>query len=99
MYSSIVATSPLNLTSRSRIRYWGVAGVTIGRQFMKHTPAQFLVPDRQASALRVVKTQPLASQLFAQYAVLLLKILDDSLLLLVEPASEGNQNQAKRVEG
>ena len=50
---------------------------------MKHTPAQFLGPDRQASALIVVKTQPLASELFTQNAVLFLKIVDDILLPLV----------------
>jgi hypothetical protein len=38
--------------------------------------------------LIVIEVHPLASQLFAQYAVLLLKILDGSLLLLVEPASD-----------
>jgi len=57
---------------------------------MKHTPTQFLGPDRQASALVIVKTEPLASQLLAQHAVLLLKIIDDVLLLLGQPPSQGN---------
>src|SRR6516164_8649431 len=54
-----------------------------GRQLMKHTPAQFLSPDRQGSALIVIEMQPLASELFAQHAVLLLKIVDHILLSLV----------------
>jgi hypothetical protein len=54
-----------------------------GRQIMKHAPAQFLGPDRQASALIIVKTEPLASMLLAQDPVLFLKIVDDILLALV----------------
>jgi hypothetical protein len=50
---------------------------------MKHTPAQFLSPDRQASALIAIDMQPLASQLFAQHAVLFLKIIQGLLLSLV----------------
>jgi len=50
---------------------------------MKHTPTQFLGPDRQASALVIVKTEPLASELLAQHAILFLKIVDDILLPLV----------------
>src|SRR5215471_7889422 len=69
-----------------------------GGQFMKHTPAQFLGSDRQASALIVVKTQPLASELFAQDAVLFLKIVEGILLALVQPASEGNQQEPKGIE-
>ena len=49
----------------------------------KHTPAKFLGPDGQAQALIVVKAQPLASELFVQHAVLLLKIVDHILLALV----------------
>src|SRR6516164_1319896 len=37
-----------------------------GRQIMKHAPAQFLGPDCQASALVIVKTEPLASELLAR---------------------------------
>src|SRR6516162_4160171 len=69
------------------------------RQLMKHTPAQFLGPDRQASALIVIEMQPLASQLLSQHAVLFLQKVDHILLSLVHPASEGNQNQPKRIMG
>ena len=62
-----------------------------GGQFLKHAPAQFLGPDGQAPPLVVVKTQPLATKLFAQDAILFLKIVDDILLLFVQPAREGNQ--------
>src|SRR5262249_52369063 len=54
-----------------------------GRQIMKQTPAQFLSPHRQASVLIVIEMQPLASQLLAQHAVLLLKIIEGLLLPLV----------------
>ena len=54
-----------------------------GSQFLKHTPAQFLGSDRQASALIIVKAHPLASELFAQNTVLFVKIFDDVLLLLI----------------
>src|SRR5215470_2569885 len=54
-----------------------------GRQIMKHAPAQFLSPHRQASVLIVIEMQPLASQLLAQHAVLLLKIIEGLLLPLV----------------
>src|SRR6516164_9384033 len=66
---------------------------------MKHAPAQFLGPDRQASALIVIEMQPLASELFAQHAVFLLQIIDHILLALVQPASEGNQSEPKRIKG
>ena len=54
-----------------------------GGQVLKHPPAQFLGSDRQASALIVVETEPLACELFAQNTVLFVKIFDDVLLLLV----------------
>jgi hypothetical protein len=54
-----------------------------GAQLLKRPPAQLLGPHGQASALVVIKMQPLASQLLAQDAVLFLKIVDDVLLLLV----------------
>jgi hypothetical protein len=55
---------------------------------MQHSPAQFLRPDGQASALVIVKAQPLASELLAQDAILFLKIIEGILLPLVEqPAS------------
>ena len=65
---------------------------------MKDAPAQFLGSDRQASTLVVVKTQPLASKLFAQDAVLFLKIVDNILLSLVQPACQGNQKQPKGIK-
>jgi len=61
-----------------------------GAQLMKHPPAQFLGPDGQGAALVVAKAQSLTSQLLAQHAILFLKIVDDLLLLLVQPASQGN---------
>src|SRR6516165_4997650 len=65
---------------------------------MKHAPASFLGLDRQLSALIVVKAQPLVSQLFTQDPVPFLKIVDDILLPLVQPACKGNQKQAKGIK-
>ena len=76
----------------------GARGRHDGRQIMKHAPAQFLGPDCQASALIVIEMQPLASQLLSQHAVLFLKIVDDILLPLVQPACKGNQKQAKGIK-
>jgi hypothetical protein len=50
---------------------------------MTHTPAQFLGPDRQASALIVIEMHPLGPELLAQDAVLFLKIVEGILLPLV----------------
>jgi hypothetical protein len=50
---------------------------------MKRAPAQFLGSDRLASTLIIVEAQPLARELFAQYAVLFLKILQGILLPLI----------------
>jgi hypothetical protein len=63
---------------------------------MKYTPAHFLGPHRLASVLIVVEAQPLTAELFAQYAILFLKIVDDILLVLVQPAREGNQPIGER---
>jgi len=62
-----------------------------GGQFVQDPPAHFLGSNRRASALTIIKSQPLAFQLFARHAVLFLKIVDDVLLLLAEPSREGNQ--------
>src|SRR5215472_10135950 len=59
-------------------------------QAIKHTPAQFLGPDGQAAALVVAKPQSLTSELLAEHAILFLKVVDDILLSLVHPASQGN---------
>src|SRR6516225_8158985 len=52
-------------------------------QIIKHTPAQFLGPDGQASPLVVAKPHSLTSELLPQHAILFLKVVDDVLLLLV----------------
>ena len=62
-----------------------------GGQFLKCAPPQFPGSHRQASALVVVEAQPLTSELFAQHAILFLKIVDDILMVLVQPAGERNQ--------
>ena len=69
-----------------------------GAQFLKCAPVQLLGPDGQAPTLVVVETHPLTSDLFAQDAVLLIKIVDDVLLVFVQPASEGNQQERKGIE-
>ncbi|MGA2078298.1 MAG: hypothetical protein ABSH52_32825 [Terriglobia bacterium] len=62
-----------------------------GGQLVKHPAAQFLGVDRQATALVVVQAQPSIAELFPKNSVFPLELLDDLLLLLVQPASEGNQ--------
>src|SRR6516165_4115071 len=52
-------------------------------QIIKHTPAQFLGPDGQASPLVVAKPHSLTSELLPQHAILFLKVVDDVLLLVV----------------
>jgi hypothetical protein len=52
-------------------------------KIMKHAPAQFLGPDRQASALIVIEMHPLGSELLTQDAVLFLKVVEGLLLPLV----------------
>src|SRR6516165_7153849 len=66
-----------------------------GGHFLKHAPASFLGLDRQLSALIVVKAPPLVSQWLTQDPVLFLKIVDDILLPLVQPACKGNQSRRK----
>ena len=67
-------------------------------QVIKHTPAQFLGPDGQASALVVAKPQSLTSELLAEHTILFLKVVDDILLSLVYPARETNQKEPKGIE-
>jgi hypothetical protein len=62
-----------------------------GGRFVKHPAAQFLGLDRQATALVVVQAQPSSAELFPKNSVFLLEVVDDLLLLLIQPASEGNQ--------
>jgi PRTRC genetic system ThiF family protein len=68
-----------------------------GGYFMEQAPAQFLGPDCQTSALVIVKAKSLTSELLAQHAVLFLKTVDHILLTLVQPASDGDQEQPKRI--
>src|SRR5215831_3708986 len=65
-------------------------------QVIKHTPAQFLGPDGQASALVVAKPQSLTSELLAEHTILFLKVVDDILLSLVYPARETKSRGAER---
>jgi len=67
-------------------------------QFVKNPSAQFLGPDRQASTLVIVQAQPSVAELFPKNSVLFLEVVDDILLLLVQPAREGNHQQSKRIQ-
>lgn len=75
-----------------------VSGVTQAGQFVKHPAAQFLGLDRQATALVVVQAQPSSAELFPKNSFFLLEVVDDLLLLLVQPPCEGNQQQSKRIQ-
>jgi hypothetical protein len=76
-----------------------VAGVTMGvnsGKFLQHMPAQFLGSDRQAPTLVVAKPQSRTSELLAQHAILFPKIVDDVLLLLVQPSRQGRSATIER---
>jgi len=65
---------------------------------VKHSAAQFLGLDRQATAPVVVKAYPSSTELFPKNSFFLLEVVDDLLLLLVQAASEENQQQSKRIQ-
>jgi hypothetical protein len=59
--------------------------------------AEGLGSCRQSSALIVGEPQPSGAELFAENAVLLLKMVDGIALLLVQPTGERDQDEPERV--
>ena len=59
------------------------------RDFLKSTSADRFTLGREPTALRVRETEASATELLLEDAVLLLQIINDSLLVLVDPASHG----------
>ena len=49
----------------------------------------------QASSLGISESLRLASELFEQNTVLFLKVLDHRLLVLIDPTSDGDQEELK----
>jgi len=52
-----------------------------------------------APALVVVQPQWPVSELFLDDSVLLLEVVESVTLLLTQPAGDGNQQEAERIEG
>ena len=55
------------------------------------TPAEALALGREPTPLVVCQTEAAALHLFLQYSVLLDQVLDDLLLVPVDPAGDGEQ--------
>ena len=56
-------------------------------------------PNRQATSLVVIEPESPRAHLRSQNSVLLAQIVDDFLLLVIHPAGNSDQQQAKRVQG
>src|SRR5262249_14821863 len=67
------------------------AGVTMVVNSCSLRQPNFLALTAKCRRCSSLKPQPLGSALFPQDTILFLKIVDDVLLLLVHPASQGNQ--------
>ena len=61
-----------------------------GGDLSKQLVAELLGLDCQTAALLVAQPKAPGPDLFAQDAILFAEIVDDVLLLLIEPAGEGN---------
>lgn len=62
-------------------------------------PAWHFAFHRQPSPLTVGETKPLILELVLQNSVLFLEILNDCLLMVVDPASQGEQEKVQRRGG
>ena len=60
----------------------------------KRLVAQLLGPNRQTAVLLVIESQPPITELLPQDPILFAEIVNDVLLLLVEPAGERNRDEA-----
>jgi len=70
-----------------------------GRNVSEHPPSQRFDRDCQAAPLIVVEPQWPGAELYAEDPILLAKIFDDLLLLMIHPASHGDQQQPQRIQG
>src|SRR6516164_5738783 len=71
-----------------------VSGLTMAPiSWSTHPPPQVLCLGGQANALIVGEGQPARSELLAEHAILRLEIIDHLVLLLVDPARQGNNEE------
>jgi len=63
------------------------------RDLPQKLPPKALSPGRQPAALGVGQTEPLASQVVVEDTVFLPQVVDDLLLLAVNPACQGDQEK------
>jgi hypothetical protein len=73
------------------------SGAHNGPDLPEHSTPQVLRLGGQANALIVGEAQPIWSELLAEHAVLRLEIIHHLALLLVDPASQGNNEEPERV--
>ena len=59
------------------------------RNFVESTPANSLATNRETAALIVGQSESFLAELLLEDSVLLPEILDDCVLLLADPASQG----------
>ena len=64
----------------------------------EHFASEDLAFDSQSSALVVVEQDSLFAEFLSQHLVFGAEILDRSLLLLVDPASENQEEELPRLE-
>ncbi len=69
-----------------------------GRHFLKDTPAESFSLHRQATAFVIGQTNTPATQLAFQDPVLFDQVVDDVLLMPIDPAGNGDEKQLPRVE-
>src|SRR5262245_37314260 len=73
-----------------------VSGGDDARDLPEATPTERLSLHRQAAPLVVSEPEPAATALRAQHAVLLEQVVDDCLLLAVDPAREQKEEEGER---
>ena len=78
----IFPSDKFSVPPKDRIRRKDTADVP------QQSSTQFSAPDRQATALVTVEEYPSLAKLLAQDLVLLHQVIDDILLLAVDPASQ-----------
>lgn len=66
--------------------------------YRKQLVAELLGPDCESAALLVVESQTPIAELLSQHLVLFAEIVNDVLLLLVEPAGESDGDELQRIE-
>jgi len=69
-----------------------------GCHFCQHLSSEQAGFDCQAAALIVCETKPSSAKLMTKDSAFFLQILDSVLLLLIDPASDREQQKAERIQ-